>query len=131
MDLGQLVAATLNRLMATAESGASRRNKSAFKTAHSIGTCTRCARLCWGDLDHRDGTIKATNNSGKTLQPSDLIEYGFARLKAELGKCDLKCAECHRLKNYCTDNGLEVPRFRSMEADLLFVLRAQERLLAA
>ena len=44
------------------------------------------------DFDHRDRTTKHANVSYL------LCSAGFERLKAEVAKCDVRCANCHRRK---------------------------------
>lgn len=43
------------------------------------------------DFDHRPGTVKAGNISGMLGQP-------VAKLLAEMAKCDVVCANCHRIR---------------------------------
>lgn len=45
------------------------------------------------DFDHRPETIKSFN-------PSSGWEYGWPQLKAEIDKCDLVCANCHRVRTF-------------------------------
>ena len=47
------------------------------------------------ELDHRDGTIKEA-------AVSNLVSKGCtdARLLEEIGKCDVVCANCHRMRTY-------------------------------
>ena len=46
---------------------------------------------CVLDFDHRPGTIKVTNISW-------MRTVGFAKIKEEMRKCDVVCANCHRLR---------------------------------
>jgi hypothetical protein len=43
------------------------------------------------DLDHRDPSDKRTN-------VATMVTYDRALLLAELAKCDVRCANCHRIK---------------------------------
>ncbi len=47
------------------------------------------------ELDHREGTIKEA-------AVADLVSKGCtdARLLEEIGKCDVVCANCHRMRTY-------------------------------
>lgn len=46
------------------------------------------------DMDHRDGSAKEFN-------VSDLVKQGSLRLvKAEVAKCDVVCANCHRERTH-------------------------------
>src|SRR6266496_450024 len=55
--------------------------------------CSRCRVLlpaCALDLHHRDPTIKRDN-------VSSLVTRGWTTLKSEVEKCDVICANCHRI----------------------------------
>jgi len=52
-----------------------------------LTTCTECA-----DFDHVRGE--------KKYQLSDMGSYAFERVVAELRKCDLVCANCHRTRTH-------------------------------
>ena len=47
------------------------------------------------ELDHREGTIKEA-------AVANLVSKGCtdARLLEEIGKCDVVCANCHRMRTY-------------------------------
>ena len=49
------------------------------------------------DFDHRDPTEKAANVSDLVSQQKGT---SFRRLKAEIEKCDVRCANCHRRKTH-------------------------------
>jgi hypothetical protein len=54
--------------------------------------CGRCYRPCAMDFDHRDPTSKeytVTRMIGRA---------GTARILAEVAKCDIVCANCHRVR---------------------------------
>lgn len=64
--------------------------------------CTDCGRkyhpVCM-DFDHRDPTQKARTPRGKPWHLSKMaVKCGLNQLIAELGKCDVVCANCHRLR---------------------------------
>ena len=56
------------------------------------GKCSRCRSLKDLEFDHRDRTTRLFNLSGCHLDRS------WAKIIEELAKCDLLCAECHKLK---------------------------------
>ena len=61
------------------------------------------------DWDHRDPL-------DKSLHIQDAIKnYGAERLLAELSKCDLVCANCHRLRT--RDKIAELGRWWEVDAD--------------
>ncbi len=61
------------------------------------------------DLDHRDPTQKRVNVARmSTYQKSQLLE--------ELAKCDVRCANCHRIKSV-TDGDTRRRRSKKAEAD--------------
>lgn len=52
------------------------------------------------DFDHRPGTVK-------TFDVAQLFKYGsLSKVQNEIAKCDLVCANCHRLRTW---NRLQVP----------------------
>jgi hypothetical protein len=56
--------------------------------------CGRCFRACTMDFDHRDPAEKrytVTRMIGRA---------GTARILAEVAKCDIVCANCHRLRTF-------------------------------
>lgn len=58
--------------------------------------CADCGRRfaqCAMDFDHRDP-------STKTVAVSRLINGGYAKLMAEVAKCDIVCANCHALRTH-------------------------------
>jgi hypothetical protein len=57
--------------------------------------CTDCGQRfpsCAMDFDHRDGSDKLANVS------SALKRWSWPRLLAEIAKCDIICANCHRIR---------------------------------
>ena len=61
------------------------------------GPCADCGQrfhFAAMDFDHRPG-------EEKTCNPSKLIQRGsWSLMESELGKCDLVCANCHRVRTY-------------------------------
>ena len=61
---------------------------------HYMGGCMDCgfnghpAAL---DFDHRVGTDKCKNIGG-------MLRYPWAKILTEISKCDLVCANCHRIR---------------------------------
>ena len=49
------------------------------------------------DFDHRDRGTKLTNISRMVSFHS----YSKDKILAEIDKCDLVCANCHRIRTYC------------------------------
>ena len=84
--------------MGPAQRAFNRRRKAAAKALLSwwksrpCMDCGACFPPCAMDFDHRPGTAKrfAVNNS-KVL-------YGLDTLVAEIAKCDIVCACCHRIR---------------------------------
>lgn len=46
------------------------------------------------DFDHRPGEVKLLKIS------TDVARVGIARLLAEIEKCDVVCANCHRIRSF-------------------------------
>ncbi len=70
------------------------RRKSEFIDAMKSNPCSDCGRrypTCCMDFDHRDGTAKIKNVGKLRFSPRSEIE-------AEIAKCDLVCANCHRIR---------------------------------
>src|SRR5437879_13897911 len=71
-----------------------RSEKKAALVAYKGGKCYDCSNefpLCCYDFDHRDPDQKSFNISAR---------YGYTldELKIEADKCDLVCANCHRIR---------------------------------
>ena len=49
------------------------------------------------DFDHRDGKTKIAGIN----QMINLHSCSKAKILAEINKCDLVCANCHRVRTYC------------------------------
>jgi hypothetical protein len=54
------------------------------------------------DLDHRPGTVKLFTVADK------YVSYGMATVKAEVAKCDVVCANCHRQRTHTRSGILEI-----------------------
>lgn len=63
-----------------------------YLTAHPCVDCgeTRFPVL---DFDHRDGEVKI-----KTISKLIAQATAVSRLNAEIAKCDVRCANCHRMR---------------------------------
>lgn len=61
----------------------------------SLG-CTDC-----GNMDHRVLDFDHRDRSSKSFGISSMVErVGFATLMEEIQKCDIRCANCHRIKTW-------------------------------
>lgn len=49
------------------------------------------------DFDHKDPNEKSFKISGKAI-------YRWREIKKELDKCELRCANCHRLRHYLLEH---------------------------
>ena len=53
------------------------------------------------DLDHIDPSTKTYNSTkGKGKPKMDWAALGWKRLEEEMAKCQVLCANCHRIKTY-------------------------------
>jgi hypothetical protein len=50
------------------------------------------------DFDHRDGVTKLGNIGSLLKSWSWSWSWSWVRLQAEIDKCDLICANCHRIR---------------------------------
>jgi hypothetical protein len=57
--------------------------------------CGKAFHPCQMDFDHRPGTVKVTN-IGRMVND----EYSLGDILDEISKCDLVCANCHRLRTW-------------------------------
>lgn len=55
--------------------------------------CGNCFDVCCMDFDHRDGTVKAYNVGSMFAH-----HYSRELIETEIAKCDLVCANCHRIR---------------------------------
>jgi len=58
--------------------------------AVACADCGRCFPTCAMDFDHRDGELKKFEISDRIDVDNELL--------AEIGKCDVVCACCHRVR---------------------------------
>jgi hypothetical protein len=66
------------------------------------------------DFDHRPGEIKVREIS--------MFTAGFAALKREIAKCDLVCANCHRLRTSRRGQWGRKPKQSGVESTQLSLL---------
>jgi len=64
-----------------------------YKESRPCMDCNIFYPACVMDFDHRDPKIK-------TKAVSKLLGYSFKRVKEEISKCDLVCANCHRIRTH-------------------------------
>ena len=57
--------------------------------------CGQCFPPCAMDFDHRPGEVKLFKISSALSRPENV-------LMAEVSKCDLVCANCHRIRTFIT-----------------------------
>ena len=60
------------------------------------GPCADCGKTyqpCQMEFDHREGTAKTRN-------VADMVSRSESIIRAEIVKCDLVCANCHRLRTH-------------------------------
>lgn len=69
------------------------------------GKCTDCGydeyHIAF-DFDHIKPREKSYKISGKAISL-----FRWKELKKELNKCQLRCSNCHRIRHYLEENGLE------------------------
>lgn len=64
-----------------------------YKLSHGCADCGYAEHVAALDFDHRPGTTKVRDiKHGNTL--------GWEALLAEVAKCDVVCANCHRVRTY-------------------------------
>ena len=74
------------------------RNRRAIREAKDV-PCADCGRRFPHyvmDFDHRPGEVKCFNVSIAAGQP----RLSWERMRAEIAKCDVVCANCHRERTY-------------------------------
>ena len=73
------------------------RNREYVRAVKQKSSCTDCGNADWRvlEFDHLPG-------SGKVAALSKLVERGvsLARLDEEMSKCELVCANCHRIRTF-------------------------------
>ena len=62
------------------------------------------------DLHHRDPAEK------EFILSSELYMFGFSRIEKEIAKCDVLCANCHRLHHARMEQGLPQEPTSAQEA---------------
>lgn len=90
----------------------------ALKSAHPCADCGDFFPPCVMDYDHVRGE--------KRYKISDLVRGGFpiSTIDEEISKCDLVCANCHRIRT--NQRGYEYPRTRSGKRQLREYAKAIE-----
>ena len=78
---------------------------SAYKKDHPCVDCGESDPVVL-DLDHRDRATKKFNISDCTSK----AKWGTKSLLAEIEKCDVRCANCHRRKTHKERNSIPVSR---------------------
>lgn len=71
-----------------------------YKALKEATPCARCGQFYphyVTDYDHKDP-------ASKKLCVSKMMGYSWGMIEAELSKCELLCANCHRTKTYETSN---------------------------
>lgn len=64
-----------------------------YKLSHGCADCGYAEHHAALDFDHRPGTAKVRDiKKGQQL--------GWEALKTEVAKCDVVCANCHRVRTY-------------------------------
>lgn len=66
----------------------------AFKTAQGCADCGYSANPVALDFDHREGETKSFPIASK------ISSFRLDRLWAEIAKCDVVCANCHRIRTH-------------------------------
>jgi hypothetical protein len=80
-----------------------RQTVDAIKTARGCESCGYREHPAALDFDHIDPTTKYRTRSGRIVHLSDMIKgdrYGLSTIFAEIDKCRILCANCHRVHTY-------------------------------
>lgn len=76
------------------------RNREMYRAAKEGKPCAHCGgvfpQVCM-DFDHREP-------EGKRLCVAQMLGFSWSVIQEEINKCDLLCANCHRIKTYETAN---------------------------
>jgi hypothetical protein len=64
-----------------------------YKLNHGCADCGYAEHHAALDFDHRPGTVKVRDVKGGQ-------QLGWEALLAEIAKCDVVCANCHRIRTY-------------------------------
>ena len=73
-----------------------RQLKTAWIAEQKNKPCADCGNIyhpCAMDFDHLDPALKDKD-------VSKLATFGWSRIKQEIAKCELVCANCHRIRTY-------------------------------
>lgn len=64
-----------------------------LKETTPCADCHRTYPFCCMDFDHREGTVKSYN-------VGSMVAHGYSidLIMTEIAKCDLVCANCHRIR---------------------------------
>jgi hypothetical protein len=73
-----------------------------YKLEHGCADCGFNKHPAALDFDHRPGTIKFFNIKHG-------YGYGWSRLMDEVAKCEVVCANCHRIRTVKRREGGEIP----------------------
>lgn len=83
------------------ENGPKAKALSAFYAEVKGGPCTDCGErfpACCMDFDHRPG-LKSKKGAGPSNVGTMVAHhYSIEKIKEEIEKCDLVCANCHRIR---------------------------------
>jgi hypothetical protein len=66
-----------------------------YKRTHPCEDCGEFLLPFILDFDHRDSSLKFNN-----IATMVYANYSLSRIKAEIEKCDLVCANCHRIRTH-------------------------------
>ena len=69
-----------------------------LKTKTACADCKRYFHYCQMDFDHLED---------KVTEVGKLVGWGWSKLLAEIAKCDIVCANCHRLRTHKRQADLE------------------------
>jgi hypothetical protein len=69
------------------------------------------------DFDHRPGVVKVN-------VVSDIVKHSWGKVLREINKCDLVCANCHRIRT--TRRSRETPQEQPSQQQDLFASLAEE-----
>jgi hypothetical protein len=72
-----------------------RNRKFIFKYLNLYGQCIDCGNKDWKvlEFDHQDQDTKSADVSRFYSN-----HYSFKRIKEEIKKCDIRCANCHKIR---------------------------------
>ena len=82
------------------------RNRRFVREVKTAGACADCGGTfhhCQMDFDHRPGETKS-------FELSDVKKQSLDRIRREIRKCDLVCANCHRMRTWDRAEASDVAR---------------------